>query len=85
MDKDLYYEIEENGYWIKDRNDSKFRIHQYEPYIPDPSKSYEENAQAQIAEIMAAAACTNDYGVPDATLQQIQDDTVADLIELGVL
>lgn len=49
---ELYYEIVENGYHIYDRNDPLFHIYQYEPYIPDPSKSYEENAQAQIAELM---------------------------------
>lgn len=51
---DLYYVIEENGYHIYDRNDSMFHIHQYEPYIPNKNLSYEENAQAQIAELMAA-------------------------------
>ena len=51
MEKDLYYVIEENGYHIYDRNDPNYHIHQYEPYIPDPTKSYEENAQAQIEEL----------------------------------
>lgn len=49
--KDLYYELTSDGYHIYDRNDPLFHIHQYEPYIPDPSKSYEENAQAQIEEL----------------------------------
>lgn len=49
--KNLYCEITENGYHIYDNNDSLFHIHQYEPFIPDPSKSYEENAQAQIEEL----------------------------------
>ena len=49
--RDLYYTIEENGYHIYDRNDPLYHIHQYEPYIPDPTKSYEENAQAQIEEL----------------------------------
>lgn len=60
MEKDLYYEIEENGYWIKDRNDAKFKIHQYEPYIPDKSKSYEENAIAQIESLTAEPKYTLD-------------------------
>ena len=51
MEKDLYYVIEENGYHIYDRNDPLFHVHQYEPYIPDHTKSYEENAQAQTAEL----------------------------------
>ena len=49
--RDLYYTIEENGYHNYDRNDPMFHIHQYEPYIPDPTKSYEENAQVQIKEL----------------------------------
>ena len=55
MEKDLYYVIEENGYRIYDRNDPLFHIHQYEPYIPDHTKSYEENAQAQVHELMVSA------------------------------
>lgn len=51
MEKDLYYVIEENGYHIYDRNDSLFHVHQYEPYIPDHTKSYEENARTQIEEL----------------------------------
>ena len=49
--RDLYYTIEENGYHIYDRNDPNYHIHQYEPYIPDHTKSYEENAQTQIEEL----------------------------------
>lgn len=49
---DLYYEIYNKGYHIYDRNNSLFHIHQYEPYIPDHSKSYEENAQLQIADFL---------------------------------
>ena len=52
--KDLYYEITENGYHIYDRNDPLFHVHQYEPYIPDHTKSYEENAQAQMHEFMVS-------------------------------
>ena len=46
--KDLYYEVTENGYHIYDRNDNMFHVHQYEPYIPDKMKSYQENAEGQI-------------------------------------
>ena len=46
----LTYEILENGYQIlKDGNPW---IIQVEPCIPDPEKSYEENAKAQIEEIL---------------------------------
>ena len=69
--QDLYYVIEENGYHIYDRNDPLFHIHQYEPYIPDHSKSYEENAQAQIAELTAE---------PEPTEQLYTLDEAAELI-----
>lgn len=46
----LTYEILENGYKIL--NNGKDWIVQLEPCIPDPTKSYEENAKAQIEEIL---------------------------------
>lgn len=52
---DLYYEVYERGYHIYDKNNPMFHVHQYEPYIPNPSLTYEENAQAQIEELMAMA------------------------------
>lgn len=52
MEKTYTYEVTENGYYIL--INGKKVIHQYEPYIPDPSKSYEENAKAQIEELKAA-------------------------------
>lgn len=50
--KNLYYELTEKGYHIYDKNDALFHIHQYEPYIPNKSVSYEENAKQQIHGIM---------------------------------
>lgn len=52
MEKTYTYEVTENGYFIL--IDGKKVIHQYEPYIPNPSKSYEENAKAQIEELKQA-------------------------------
>ena len=52
MEKTYTYEVTENGYFIF--INGKKVIHQYEPYIPDPSKSYEENAKAQIEELKQA-------------------------------
>lgn len=46
----LTYEILENGYKIK--KDGKDWIIQLEPCIPNPELSYEENAKAQIEEIL---------------------------------
>ena len=47
----LIYEITDNGYHIYDTEDPLFHIHQYEPFIPNPSITYEENALMQIADI----------------------------------
>lgn len=55
---DLYYEIVENGYHIYDRNDSSYHIYQYEPYIPDKAKSYQENAELQIHDLMVGQYAT---------------------------
>lgn len=67
--KKLYYEIESNGYHIKDENDPLFHIHQYEPYIPEPTKTYDENAKAQVHEIMvgeyAAAVLSEEMTIDD--------------------
>lgn len=49
--KELSYELLEDGYKIY--LDGQDFIHQYEPYIPDHNKSYEENAIAQIEELVA--------------------------------
>lgn len=68
--KDLYYEITENGYHIYDRNDSLFHVHQYEPYIPDKTKSCEENAQAQIEELTTDPA----QDVIDQIIQEVSEN-----------
>lgn len=49
MEKNYTYEIVENGYKIL--IDGRVVIEQYEPFIPDKTKSYEENAKAQIGEL----------------------------------
>lgn len=72
--KDLYYEITDNGYHIYDRNDPLFHIHQYEPYIPDSTKSYEENAQAQIEELMKEPEPTEQLYTLDEAAQIIASE-----------
>lgn len=51
--KDLYYEIEENGYHIYDKNNPLYHIYQYEPYthLYVPDGTLEENAKAHIEEL----------------------------------
>ena len=48
-EKNYTYEILENGYYIF--IDGVKTMHQYEPFIPDKTKSYEENAILQIEEL----------------------------------
>ena len=50
--KKISYEILEDGYMIYKGGTAW--IHQYEPYIPNKELSYEENAIAQIEEIIAS-------------------------------
>ncbi|MGN1414065.1 MAG: CD1375 family protein [Anaerovoracaceae bacterium] len=78
MVKDLYYEITKNGYHIYDRNDPLFHIHQYEPYIPDHSKSYEENAQAQMHELMVSAYASA-VNSGEMTLDEVPEDYRAEV------
>lgn len=49
--KELSYEILEDGYKIY--LDGGDFIHQYEPFIPNPKLTYEENAIAQMEELVA--------------------------------
>ena len=60
--KQVSYEVTDNGYKIF--LDGQLWIHQYEPYIPDKSKSYEENAVADIEEL---------YNGFQASLQEKQE------------
>lgn len=53
----LDYEIKENGYEIY--NEGKLWVSQYEPYIPRPKLSYEENAKLQIEELTKSAEKEN--------------------------
>ena len=39
--KDVWYEILDDGFKIYIEQTIRPVIHQYEPYIPDPTKSYE--------------------------------------------
>lgn len=79
--KDLYYVVEENGYHIYDRNDGLLHVHQYEPYIPDKLKTYEENAQAQIHEYMvsnyASAVISGEI-----TIDDVPEDYKAEVEEI---
>ena len=81
MSKKLYYQLTNDGYHIFDENDPLFHIHQYEPFIPDPTKSYEENAIAQIEELMREPEEPNPYGVPDDIVEQIKNDAITEVEE----
>lgn len=78
MLKDLYYELTDNGYHIYDRNDKLFHVHQYEPYIPDHTKSYEENAQAQIHEFKVMDY-VNAVQTEEITLEEVPEEYKAEV------
>lgn len=85
MEKTYTYEVIENGYYIL-INGNKV-IHQYEPYIPDTSKSYEENAKAQIEELKAAdERAKNEKTEMEQVKQDITDIQLAltEMYESGV-
>lgn len=85
MEKAYTYEVTENGYYIL-INENKV-IHQYEPYIPDPAKSYEENAKAQIEELKAAdERAKNEKTEMEQVKQDITDIQMAltEIYESGV-
>lgn len=85
MEKTYTYEVTENGYYIL-INGNKV-IHQYEPYIPDTSKSYEENAKAQIEELKAAdERAKNEKTEMEQVKQDITDIQLAltEMYESGV-
>ena len=85
MEKIYTYEVTENGYYIL-INEKKV-IHQYEPYIPDKSKSYEENAKAQIEELKASEEAQKEEKTQMEQMQQDITDiqlALVELYELGV-
>ena len=69
MEKTYSYEVTENGYYIS--INGKKVIHQYEPYIPDKTKTYKENAEAQIEEMKANDEKTKNR---KNDMQQMQED-----------
>lgn len=85
MEDTYTYEVTENGYYIY-INGVKV-IHQYEPYIPNPNISYEENAKAQIAELKASK---NAQKEEKTDMEQMKSDitdiqlALVELYELGV-
>ena len=54
----LMYKIKDNGYEIY--KDEVLWINQYEPYIPNPSISYEENAIKHIEELNTHSETSED-------------------------
>ena len=81
--KQISYEVTDNGYKIY--LDGQQWIHQYEPYIPNPSISYEENAIAQIEEIYNGHQQALKEQQEQASLQEQITDielAIAELYEL---
>ena len=77
------YEVLENGYNIY--LGGKPWIRQYEPYIPNPSISYEENAIAQIEELVAMHKnAKNEQMEKEQLIEQVklQDEAINELASL---
>lgn len=77
----LTYNILENGYQIL--NEGKVWIEQIEPFIPDKSKSYEENAKAQIAELLEQQENAKKEQTTLEELQQQVTDLQLAVVELA--
>ena len=85
MENTYTYEVTENGYYIY--INGKKVIHQYEPYIPNKSLSYEENAKAQIEELKASEEAQKEEKTQMEQMQQDITDiqlALVELYELGV-
>ena len=81
--KQISYEVTDNGYKIY--LDGQLWIHQYEPYIPNPSISYEENAIAQMEELVAMHEnAKNDQMEKEQLIEQVklQDEAINELASL---
>lgn len=70
-DRELAYEVVRNGYLIY--LGGKLWIRQLEPYIPNPTMSYEENALAQIEALATSAEEENDMNARIASLEETVD------------
>ena len=81
--KQISYEVTDNGYKIY--LDGQLWIHQYEPYIPNPSISYEENAIAQMEELVAMHEnAKNEQMEKEQLIEQVklQDEAINELASL---
>ena len=85
MENTYTYEVTENGYYILINGEKV--IHQYEPYIPNPNLSYEENAKAHIEELKASKEAEKEE---KTDIEQMKSDitdiqlALVELYELGV-
>ena len=59
--KDIFYELLNDGYKIYIGQQARPCIHQYEPCIPDPTKSYEENALDMCGELSGSRITPIDH------------------------
>ena len=85
MEKTYSYEVTEDGYFIL--IDGKKVIHQYEPYIPDKTKTYKENAEAQIEELKKAYENEKNKKTDVEQLKQDVTDiqlALTEIYEMGV-
>ena len=78
---ELTYKILENGYQIL--KEGRVWIEQIEPFIPNKSKTYEENAKEQIAEIISGQEETAKKEMTMEEMQQQITDLQLAIVELA--
>lgn len=78
--QELAYEVVDNGYKIY--KGGRLWIKQLEPYIPNPTLSYEENALAQIEALATSESENKSLQEQVAALEQQLTDTQLALCEL---
>jgi len=85
MEKNYSYEITKDGYYILINGERS--IHQYEPYIPDKTKTYEENAITQIEEMKQADVQVQKDKTEKEKMQEEITDlqlAMAEIVEGGI-
>lgn len=72
--KDVWYDILDDGFKIYIEQTIRPVIHQYEPYIPDPTKSYEENAKVMCEQLCAASSAENRFVMTEDMYTEMQSN-----------
>ena len=72
--KDVWYDILDDGFKIYIGQTIRPVIHQYEPYIPDPTKSYEENAKTMCEQLCSTSNTEKQFIMTEAMYTEMQSN-----------